>query len=70
MSSRRRLPILFEDAGKEHAQIVCHSFPGGIAWWEGQNVFNSSFFGEDVMAPEYEFEIYIKEYDNNGLHAG
>jgi hypothetical protein len=57
-------PFLCEDAGMEHALNICQSFPGGIAWWEGQNSFNISWFIEGGMAPSYELEIYIKGQEN------
>jgi hypothetical protein len=57
-------PFLCEDAGPQYARNLCRSFPGNISWWEGQNVFNTSWFFEDILAPEYEFEIYIKGFEN------
>jgi hypothetical protein len=57
-------PLLCEDAGPQYARNVCRAFPGNISWWEGQNAFNRSLFLEDKLAPEYEFEIYIKEIDS------
>jgi hypothetical protein len=39
---------------------LCRSFPGNISWWEGQNSFNRSWFLEDRMAREHDFDIYIK----------
>jgi hypothetical protein len=56
-------PFLCEDVGIRYAQNLCRSFPGDISWWEGQNVFNSTWFIENTMAPEYEWEIYIKGVD-------
>lgn len=53
-------PFLCEDAGPSHARDLCRNFPNNISWWEGRNVFNSSLFYEGIMAPEYEFDIYIK----------
>jgi hypothetical protein len=52
-------PILCEDAGPEYARKLCRSFPG-----EGQNAFNSTFYNEDVMAPNYQLDIYIKGVDS------
>jgi hypothetical protein len=57
-------PFMCEDAGPAYARNLCRSFPGNISWWEGRNAFNSSLFYQDGMAPEYEFEIYIKGIDN------
>lgn len=57
-------PYLCEDAGITYARNLCRAFPGNISWWQGQNVFNSSGFLVDTLAPEYEFEIYIKGIDN------
>jgi hypothetical protein len=59
-------PLLCEDAGPPYARNVCRAFPGNISWWEGQNAFNRSLFLEDKLAPEYEFEIYIKGIDSSG----
>jgi hypothetical protein len=56
-------PFLCEDAGTAYARNLCRSFPGNISWWEGQNAFNTTWFFEDAMAPEYEFKIYIKDVD-------
>jgi hypothetical protein len=57
-------PFLCEDVGVAYARNLCHAFPGNISWWEGQNAFNSSMFYENLMAPDYEFEIYIKGVDD------
>jgi hypothetical protein len=57
-------PILCEDSGPQHARNLCRSFPGNISYWEGQNAFNISFFGENVMGSEYELDIYIKGIDS------
>jgi hypothetical protein len=43
-----------------YARKLCRSFPGNISWWEGQNSFHRSWFLEDRMAREYDFDIYIK----------
>jgi hypothetical protein len=53
-------PYLCEDVGVQYTRNLCHSFPDDIAWWEGQNVFNSSTFFENTLAPNYFFDIYIK----------
>lgn len=53
-----------EDAGPQYARNLCGAFPGNISYWEGQNVFNTTFFNENVMGDEYEFDIYIKGVDN------
>jgi hypothetical protein len=57
-------PILCEDAGPQYARNLCRSFPGNISWWEGRNALNMTWFQEGSMAPEYEFEIYIKGFEN------
>jgi hypothetical protein len=57
-------PFLCEDAGLTYARNLCRAFPGNMSWWEGRNVFNVSLFGENVMSPKYEFEIYIEGVDN------
>jgi hypothetical protein len=59
-------PFLCEDAGLAYARNLCRSLPVNISWWEGRNVFNASLFGENVMAPKYEFEIYIERVDKIG----
>jgi hypothetical protein len=56
-------PLLCEDAGPTYARNLCRAFPGNISYWEGQNVFNITFFNENVMGDEYEFDIYIKGVD-------
>jgi hypothetical protein len=58
-------PFLCEDAGGVvHARNLCRAFPGNISWWEGRNAFNFSMFWENLMAPDYELEIYIKGVDD------
>jgi predicted patatin/cPLA2 family phospholipase len=56
-------PFLCEDVGVRYTRNLCRSFPDDIAWWEGKNVFNSSWFAEVTMAPDYEFDFYIKGVD-------
>jgi hypothetical protein len=56
-------PLLCEDAGTMYARNLCHSFPGNISWWEGKNAFNTSWFIEGQMAPDYVYEIYIRGID-------
>jgi hypothetical protein len=52
-------PLLCEGAPPDYN--LCRSFPGNISYWEGRNVFASSLFMTDILAPKYKLEIYIKE---------
>lgn len=57
-------PFLCEDVGVVYARNLCRAFPGNISWWEGQNAFNFTMFQENLMAPDYELEIYIRGVDD------
>jgi hypothetical protein len=57
-------PFLCEDAGGTYASNLCRAFPGNVSWWEGRNAFNTSLFDENIMAQDYELEIYIRGVDD------